>query len=91
MLFRVGLSMFALNQKSLRDIQSTEELMLFCRAMPATFKDANVLFDHAYSHYKISDNKLKELRHQALAIVEEKYRAKHAHLNSIERAMTNDT
>jgi len=81
MLFRVGLSILALNQKSLRKIQTSEELMLYCRKMTYTITDPDIIFEQAYTQYKISRQKLKEWRQQATLVVEQKYRAKQTMLN----------
>jgi hypothetical protein len=83
MLFRVGLALLGLNQKVLLKISSNEELMMFCRKLPLTISDSNILFDQAYTQFKISRQKLKEWRQQALIAAEQRWREKHLRTDKI--------
>uniref|UniRef100_A0A6B2LLV2 Rab-GAP TBC domain-containing protein n=1 Tax=Arcella intermedia TaxID=1963864 RepID=A0A6B2LLV2_9EUKA len=76
MLFRVGLAILGMTQKILRQTTSQEELFVIFKGLPQRITDANLLFESAYSTYKVSKKKLVGWRKHYFEIVDQKYREK---------------
>jgi len=75
-LFKVGLSLFGIHQNSLLQVVDGPKMMLLCRSLPETIKDAAVLMKWASHMEFLSERKVREIRSNAAKTVQTKKEAK---------------
>jgi len=74
-IFKVALAIFAIHQNTLLQVVDGPKMMVLCKSLPETIKDASMLIKWANHMEFISDRKMREMRSAAAKVVQAKKRS----------------